>query len=124
MNEILLTIIFIAKRVLLLSGTGALVVAALGRPGFSLGLLAGAACSLANLSLLGMSLVRIAETPPPMIARFAGWRYVLRYSITGATLYLALRWGTPQFIGAITGLLLVKYVILAHGVLGYRGRWK
>lgn len=121
--EFMSTVIFIAKRAAMLAGLGSLIATISGSWQFAIGLSAGALASVLNLALLGMSISRAIQMPPPAIARFMGWRYFPRYFAMGVVLYLALKMGMPYLLGTLTGLYLVKFIILMMGVFGYRGGW-
>ncbi|MBM7615123.1 ATP synthase subunit I [Alkaliphilus hydrothermalis] len=84
---------------------------------FILGLVFGGITSVLNFRLLYLTLSRAVHMLPHNAERYAASNYLVRYVITGIVLFVAVRANHINVYGVVTGLFLLKLVILRNELL-------
>ncbi|SHF00181.1 ATP synthase subunit I [Alkalibacter saccharofermentans] len=82
-----------------------------------LGLVFGLVFSILNFRLLHLTIKKSLEMHPARAQSYVTSRYFLRYFLAGAVLYVAISNEAMHVLGTITGLLMIKFVILASNVI-------
>lgn len=94
------------------------VLTAVGLHGVALGSLAGTAFGIGSFHLLRNAISAAIAAGPVRAPVQAGLKYLARYTLTALALYGALRFDLGVFVGMVTGMVMVKLIILLTGIFG------
>ncbi|MEW6227334.1 MAG: ATP synthase subunit I [Bacillota bacterium] len=108
----------IIRRAAIVLAVAVPVLAAVGLHRVALGSLAGAAFGIGSFHLLGSAISAAIAAGPGRAPMQAGLKYLARYTLTALALYGALRFDLGVFVGMVTGIVVVKLVILLTGIFG------
>jgi hypothetical protein len=86
-----------------------------GQRGFSAGILVGGLISAAVFSMLYKYVLRVRGISPSNKRAFLISRYLLIYGVMALTLLIGIKKGIGVFLGAASGLILLKVVIFWEG---------
>jgi len=84
---------------------------------FILGIVFGLIFSLLSFRLLDLTLKKSVKMPPAKAQRYVVTRYMTRYILTGAVIYVSVSNTSINVIGTIIGLMILKIVINVSNVL-------
>lgn len=91
---------------------------------YIMGLIFGAAIGYLNFLLLGSTLKRAVMLPPAKAQSYTTSRYFIRYVITGSVIYVSIVSPKVHVLGAIIGLLLIKFVVIATNLFNDKRYFK
>lgn len=83
---------------------------------FIIGNIFGTLIAILNFRLLALATEKAVTLPPNKAQMYAGIRYVVRYAINIAVLFVALKADYINALGTVVGLISIKPVILREGL--------
>ncbi len=89
--------------------------------GIFCGFTLGGMFSMLNFRLLALSVERAVTMPERKAAVHAVSGYCIRYFLTGAVILIALKSDYINTVATITGILLIKIIILVNNIVDSRG---
>lgn len=91
---------------------------------FAVGNIFGVLIAILNFRLLALTTEKAVTLPPNKAQTYAGFRYVVRYTITIAVLFIALKADYINALGTVIGLISIKPVVLREGISGDKNFFK
>ncbi|MPW27009.1 ATP synthase subunit I [Alkalibaculum sp. M08DMB] len=84
---------------------------------FIIGVFFGVTFSILSFRLLDLTLKKSVNMPPKRAERYVASRYMLRYLLTGAIIYVSISNTSLNVLGSIVGLMILKLVITVSNAL-------
>lgn len=89
-----------------------------------MGIIFGSIIAILNFRLLALSLEKAVNLPPGKAQVYTGVRYIIRFTITGAALFVAARNPNLDILTTALGLVSIKIVIFARTLLTLKTKRK
>ncbi|MCK8059866.1 MULTISPECIES: ATP synthase subunit I [unclassified Fusibacter] len=126
MNEVRQTILTTSRLVVIVNALAIGVVTILfSRPmPYVLGIVFGSLIGMLNFYELAITLEKSVKMHPGKANRYATIKYMVRFLLTAVVLFIAIRSPQLHVLGAVFGLLSIKFVVYAMNLLNDKEFYK